>query len=192
MSSTFQIHRKIRDALILNLRRVFQGDSKYPYVETISGEYDYDTTKIVISDAIPQDHVFFPALVVDNLSGSEQRYLGPDDLGETKDSNFHVTSDSIFSSLNMTATVTLYCYDTIARDEIIDRIYDHIKLITDDLADNGIEVKRQGLPASGRQFINDRWLLTSTISFELYSEWVDQLPIGDLVAKIPINLTLEG
>lgn len=191
MSSTYQIHRKIRDAVILNLRRIFTGHSKYPYIELVSGEYDFDNTKIVISDAIPQDHTFFPALIVDSLSGTEQRYLGPDDIGEIKDTNFEVTADPIFSSLQMTLTINLYSYDTIARDEIIDLIYDHLKLITDDLADNGIEVKKVALPNSGRQYLNDRWLMTSSITLDVYSEWVDTLPIGDLVAKIPIDIVLE-
>jgi hypothetical protein len=187
--------RKTRDAVILNLRRIFSpasGELKYPYVETMAGEYDFDNTKIVISDAIPQEHAFFPAIIVDTVTGTEDRYLGPDDLDELKNNDFEVTDDRLFSSLNLTVNIRLYTIDdTIARDEIIDRIYDHFKLITDDLADAGIEIKRTTFLPDTRTYINDRYAITTGISMDVYTEWEDKLDVTDLVEKIPINIDID-
>jgi hypothetical protein len=192
MSNIFQINRRTRDAFILNLRRIFANDPKYPYIETQTGEYDFDRTKIVISDAIPQEHAFFPCLIVDTVSGSEDRYLGPDDLSETKDNSHQTVSDKLFASINLTVNIRLYTIDdTIARDEIIDRIYDHFKITTDDLADNSIEIKRTTFIPDTRSFQNDRWLVTTGLSLEVYTEWVDELGVTDRVAKIPIDVQLN-
>jgi hypothetical protein len=193
VSNTFQICRKTRDALILNLRRIFSTDPKYTYVETLSGEYNWDETKIIISDIIPQEHAFFPAIVVDTVSGPETRYLGPDDLRETRDPITHeVSEEKIFSSLDLTVNINVYTInDTIARDEIVDRIYDHLKLITDDLADNGIEIKRVTFSPETRAFVDNRWYITARLILEVYKEWEDSPDIGDLVASIPIVITLN-
>jgi len=193
MSNTFQILRKTRDAVILNLRRIFQGDVKYTYVELSSGEYDWDNTKIIISDIIPQEHAFFPAIVVDTVSGPETRYLGPETLRETRDPTTHeVIEDKLFSSLDLTVNINVYTInDTIARDEIVDRIYDHLKLITDDLADNAIEIKRVTFSPETRAFVDDRWYITARMVLEVYTEWVSDIDIGNLVESIPITVTLN-
>lgn len=192
MSTTFQINRKVRDAVIVNLRRIFTADPIYPYVELGSGEYDFDKTKIIISDAIPDEHAFFPAIIVDTVSGTETRYLGPDDLAETKDSNFQVTEDRLFASIDLTVNINVYTIDdTIARDEIVDRIYDQFKLVRDDLAEAGIEIKRVNFSPERRVYQDNRWYITAQFSLEVYTEWVDDLGVKDLVEKIPITLTLS-
>jgi len=73
-----QIITKIRDQVINNIRRLLSTDPKYTYVELPSGEYDFTNTKVIISDIFPQDHAFYPAIVVENISGAETRYLGPE------------------------------------------------------------------------------------------------------------------
>jgi hypothetical protein len=73
-----QIVTKIRDKIIQNIRRVLSTDPKYTYVELPNGEYDFQNTKIIVSDIFPQDHAFYPAIVVENVSGTETRYLGPE------------------------------------------------------------------------------------------------------------------
>jgi hypothetical protein len=195
VSNTYQILRSTRDAVILNLRRIFSGDPtyKYRYVELSSGEYDWDSTRLIISDIIPQEHAFFPAIVVDTVSGPETRYLGPDDLRETRDPITHeVIEEKLFSSLDLTVNINVYTInDTIARDEIVDRIYDHLKLITDDLADNGIEIKRVSFSPETRAFVDDRWYITARIVLEIYKEWSDDIAIGDLVGSIPITISLN-
>lgn len=191
MSNLFQVNRKIRDAFILNIRRAFTGDAKYPYVETLSGEYDFDNTKVVISDITPQESAFFPAIVIETLSGAENRYLGPDDLLEHKNNSFEAIDDQKFSSIVSTLTISIYTInDSIARDEIVDRIYDRLKTITDDIADNGIEIIRATFPAHAQNFQNDRWYYTARLTFTIYSEWKDDMGPGTLVASIPITLSL--
>ncbi|HLX52954.1 MAG TPA: hypothetical protein VKR58_03385, partial [Aquella sp.] len=81
--------------------------------------------------------------------------------------------------------------DTIARDQLMDRIYDHFKLTTDDLAANAIEIKRTTFNTDTRTFLNDRWYLTARLSIEVYTEWTDDLGPGSLVTKIPITITLD-
>lgn len=191
MSNTYQINRKVRDAVIFNLRTLFLGHPKYPYVETITGEYDFDHTKIVISDAIPNEHAFFPAVIVDTVQGREQRYLGADSLDMPKDNTNTVTGDRKFASIPLTVNINLFTIDdTIARDEIIDIIYDHFKLITDQLAAAGIEIVNTSFNPDRRTFNGDRYYITASISMQVYTEWVDDLGPGTTLAKIPITLTL--
>jgi hypothetical protein len=191
MSLTYQIQRKIRDSLIKNLRRIFNGNLKYPYIELLSGEYDWENTKVVISDILPQEHAFFPAIVVDTVASVETRYLGPEDLYEVKNSNHEVIEDRFFSSIDSIATINIYTIDdTISRDEIMDTIYDHFKLITDDLAANGIEIKKTTFNVDRRSFVDNRWYYTASITLDLYSEWEDIPAVGDLVESIPITITL--
>jgi hypothetical protein len=73
-----QIVTKIRDQFINNIRRILSTDPKYTYVELPNGEYDFTNTKVIVSDIFPQDHAFYPAIVVENISGAETRYLGPE------------------------------------------------------------------------------------------------------------------
>ena len=73
-----QIITKIRDQVINNLRRLLSTDTKYTYVELPNGEYDFANTKVIISDIFPQDHIWYPAIIVENISGAEERYLGPE------------------------------------------------------------------------------------------------------------------
>src|SRR5229473_7727722 len=73
-----QIVTKIRDQVINNIRRLLSMDPKYTYVELPDGEYDFANTKVIVSDIFPQDHVWYPAIIVENISGDETRYLGPE------------------------------------------------------------------------------------------------------------------
>lgn len=191
MSSSFQIVKKIRDGVVLNLRRIFTGDPLFPYVETIGGDYDFAQTKIVISVNIPNENAFFPALIVDAVTADEIRYLGADDLDETKD-NFNVTTaDRKFSSLLADVTINVYVVeDPLARDRLVDRIYDHLKLITNDLADLGIEVIKTSIGADRQSFQEDRWFIITPITLKVYTEWVDDVGVAETVSSIPITIDL--
>ncbi len=191
MSNLYQINKKVRDAVILNLRTLFLAHSKYPYVETITGEYDFDATKIIISDAIPNEHAFYPAIIVDTVVGREQRYLGADSLDQPKDMAGLVTADRKFASIPLTVNINIHTIDdTIARDEIVDVIYDHFKLTTPELAAAGIEIVGTSFNPDRRTFNGDRYYITTSISMQIYTEWVDDLGQGDLVGTIPITLSL--
>jgi len=188
---SYQINRKIRDAFILNLRSIFAVDPKYTYVETPGGEYDYQATKIIISDAIPTESAFFPALLVSAIPAQESRYLGPETLGETKDGNNVTTGDEKFSSIVSNVSLTLHTIDdTIARDEIIDTIYQQFKLLTTELANDGIEIIESSFSPDRRQFVKDRWYITATVNMRVYTEWKTDLGPGTTLAKIPIDLQL--
>ena len=195
MSTTFQINKKVRDAFILNLRRIFTGDPVYPYKELPNGNYDFDPntgTKIIISDAIPTEPAFYPAIVVDTVFGTETRYLGPEDLFETKDVDNVTIEDKKFASLDLTVNLSVFTAgDTIARDEILDRIYDQFKLITEDLAESGIEIKDTTFNQETRLFQNNRWYVTARLTINVYTEWEDELGVGDTIASIPIDMTLD-
>lgn len=197
-TNPFQIERKIRDSFILNLRRIFSSINnpvgwKYPYIENAQGVWDFDASKIFIGDAIPQDYAALPMLVVDTYSGNETRYLGPEDLGYTKNSFGVVTEDKRFASIVSTVTINIYTIDdTVARDEIIDTIYDHFKDITTDLATKGIEIIRSTMPTEARVYQDNRWYITNRIVTDVYSEWVDTpTPITN-VSAINVTVPLTG
>lgn len=186
----YQINRKIRDAFILNLRTIFSVDPKYTYVETPSGEYDFDHTKIVISDAIPTESAFFPALLVNSVPAQEMRYLGPEALYETEE-NSVITGDEKFSSIISNVSLTLHTIDdTIARDEIMDTVYQQFKFLTAELAVDGIEIIDTSFAPDRRQFLKDRWYITATINIRIYTEWKTDLGPGTILTKIPIDLQL--
>jgi hypothetical protein len=191
MSNQFQLSKKVREAVILNLRRIFTGDPDYNYAETIDGEYDFDNTRIVIAAVLSQEPVFFPAITVETVPGQEQRYLGPDSHRTRLDNNKVQISDEMFTSFDMNVTIAVHTIDDLkTKDQIVDRIYDHLKTINDDLADRGIEVKRTTLSQDKRSFNGDRWFITGGLTLEIYTEWHDDTGPGTTLAKIPISLSL--
>ena len=191
LSNTFQLSKKVREAVILNLRRMFTGDSTYPYVETIDGEFDYDNTKIIIAANLSQEPVFFPAITVETVPGEEQRYLGPDSYRTSYDTDGVQTSDEMFTSFNMTVNISVHTIDDLkTKDQILDRIYDHMKTINDDLADNGVEVKRTSFLQDKRSFNGDRWFITGGLILEIYTEWHESLSIDSAVSGVNLTLSL--
>ena len=157
------------------------------------GLWNFDTSKIFIGDAIPQDYAALPMLVVDTASASETRYLGPEDLSWTKNSFNVVTEDKIFSSLVVTVNINLYTIDdTIARDEIIDLIYNNISEIRDDLAAHGIEMIRRTLPTESRVLQDGRYYITNRFTLEVYCEWSDVDTDPSTVSAIDITIPLSG
>lgn len=165
---------RVRNSLILAIRQAFVGHPRYPYVELPSGEFDYDNSKIFISDVTPIDYVAYPFVVVDTLPAEEQRYLGPDILADIINPSIGgltLTSTVNFTSIPLTANVKIYTRDTITRDNLISAVYDTLKINKNILATNGVEVlSTQWLPES-REFILDRWWYVSTVSMMLYAEW---------------------
>ncbi len=198
MSTSFQINKKVRNAIVHNLRRIFSVDTIYPYIEatvpydpSANAEYDPDTSKIDITGSIPDSHARFPHISVDVISGPEIRYIGPEDLRETKDSNGNVISDEKFASFRLTVNINVYKIDdTLAVDEILDRIHDQFKTVTDDLADSGIEIVNHVFNGINSQYIRDRWFLTGRLTLNVYTEWLEDLGVGDLVGSIPIDLQI--
>lgn len=115
------------------------------------GLFDFDNSEVFISDAVPQDYQDWPCIVVNTASASETRYLGPEDSFATKNSANVVTQDEIFSSLVVTVDIKVYTIDdTLARDKIIDLIYNNMSEIRHQLATNGIEMIDRTLPTETR------------------------------------------
>jgi hypothetical protein len=193
MSNSYQVTKKVKNALVYNLRRIFTNNTsfpKYKYIET-SGQYDPDLSTIDITGDIPDSHSRFPHIAVDVISGPEKRYIGPDALRETKSGNV-VDSDQIFASFDLTANINIYTIDdTLTRDELMDAIHDQFKLITDDLADNAIEIVNTTFNGDTRAYVRDRWYITGRLTLKLYTEWKDDLGVGDTIASIPIDLQIN-
>jgi hypothetical protein len=156
---------------------------------TQGGLWDFDNSEIFIGDAIPQDYQDWPMVIVDTASASETRYLGPEDLSQSKNSFGVVTSDKIFSSLIVNVNINLYTIDdTIARDEIIDLIYNNISTIRDDLAIHGIEMIDRTLPTESRVFQDQRQYITNRFTLRVYCEWTeDNVPIVNISG---VNITV--
>jgi hypothetical protein len=157
------------------------------------GLWDFDHSKIFIGDAIPQQYAALPMLCVDTCVAREDRYLGPEDLSQAKNSFNVVTADKIFTSLVATVNINLYTIDdTIARDEVLDVIYNNISTIRDQLAVDGIEMIRRTFPTESRVMQDNRWYITNHFTLELYLEWTDDLLPISTVSGIGINVPLTG
>jgi hypothetical protein len=159
---------------------------------TQGGLFDFDNSKIFISDAIPQNYQDWPCLIVDTASASETRYLGPEDLSQAKNSFGVVTSDKIFSSLVVNVNISLYIIDdTLARDEIIDLIYNNLSEIRTQLAVDGIEMIDRTLPTETRVFQDQRQYITNRFVLRVYCEWSDDLDIIN-ISGLNTTLSLSG
>jgi hypothetical protein len=100
-----QIVTKIRDQIINNIRRLLSTDSKYTYVELPDGEYDFSQTKVIVSDIFPQDSAFYPAIIVENISGTETRYLGPESDQIIKSLPPSAQDNTTSTTFNVTAVI---------------------------------------------------------------------------------------
>lgn len=105
-----QIVTKIRDQFINNLRRILSTDPKYTYVELPNGDYDFSQTKVIVSDIFPQDHIFYPAIIIENISGAEDRYLGPESeqiIKSLPPSSQDTTTSTTFNITKIIGTIQL-------------------------------------------------------------------------------------
>lgn len=158
---------------------------------TQGGLFDFDNSEIFISDAIPQDYQDWPCLIVDTANADEMRYLGPEDSFETKNAFNVVTQSEIFSSLVVTVNIKLYVIDdTLARDNILDLIYNNISEIRDVLAINGIEMIDRTMPTETRVFQDQRQYITNSFILRVYCEWSDDLDITNVTSlsvSVPVT-----
>jgi hypothetical protein len=152
------------------------------------GLFDFDNSEIFISDAVPQDYQDWPCIVVDTASASETRYLGPEDSFQAKNSANVVIQDQIFSSLVVVVNIKVYTIDdTLARDKIIDLIYNNISEIRHQLAVNGIEMIDRTLPTETRLVQNQRVYIENHFILRVYCEWSDNLAITN-VSSISVDV----
>ena len=161
---------------------------------TQGGLFDFDNSEIFISDAIPQNYQDWPCLIVDTASASETRYLGPEDAFELKNSSNVVTTSEIFSSLVVNVNIKLYVIDdTLARDKILDLIYNNISEIRTVLAQNGIEMIDRSMPTETRTFQDQRQYITNSFILRVYCEWSDNQEITNITSigiSVPVQTAL--
>lgn len=127
---------------------------------------DESKTRISIVDATPHTTALFPAIVVNTVSGREERYLGPDFLEENEDGQ-----EVRFVGITATVAIRTYVRETADRDELIDLIFEKIKVRGDKLAELGIAIHRITIPSDTREFVQDRWWYIGSFSIDLYTEW---------------------
>lgn len=148
---------------------------------TQGGLWDHDNSDIFIGDAVPQDYQDWPMIIVDTASATETRYLGPEDSFTQKNQSNVVVKDEIFSSLIVNVNIKVYTIDdTIARDQIIDLIYNNISELRSRLAVLGMEMIDRTLPTETRLVQNQRVYIENHFILRLYCEWSDALPITNI------------
>lgn len=159
---------------------------------TQGGLFDFTNSKIFIADAIPQDYQDWPMIVVDTASARETRYLGPEDLAYTKNYFNVVNTDEIFSSLEVVINIKVYTIDdTLARDNIIDLIYNNLSTIRHQLAINGLEMIDRTMPTETRVFQDQRQYITNHFVLRVYCEWTDSLTPITNVSGISLTIPVH-
>jgi hypothetical protein len=167
------IVKRVRDAIVLNLRRIFASDPIYTYSENPDGTLNVDCSKIGINDATPATSLVYPSIICSTASGEETRFLQEDFFSSTEDAEGNIT-EIRGAPIVFQVTILVTSLDTITRDEVLDKIYRNFKIITDDLADNGIGIIKTSLETDRREFVQDRWLYTSGVRMSLYGEWIEE------------------
>lgn len=164
--------KRVRDAVVLNIRDMFRTDVSYPYIDNNDGSLNFDQTKISINDVTPLDHLFYPSIIVSTVAGEESRFIQEDYLSSTVNADGSIT-ELRGAPINFSVLIQSQALDTVVRDELLDKIYDHFKMITDDLAANGVAIIKTFLESDKREFVQDRWIYTSGVRMSLYAEWLD-------------------
>jgi hypothetical protein len=155
------------------------------------GLWDHDNSQVFIGDAVPQDYQDWPAIIVDTASATETRYLGPEDSFQSKNFANVVTVDEIFSSLVVNVSIKVYTIDdTLARDNIIDLIYNNLSEIRTQLAIHGIEMIDRTMPTETRLVQNQRVYIENHFILRVYCEWSDNLPITN-ISSISITVPVD-
>jgi hypothetical protein len=156
------------------------------------GLWDHDNSDIFIGDAVPQDYQDWPMIIVNTASAGETRYLGPEDSYQAKNFNNVVTVDEIFSSLVVTVDIKVYTIDdTLARDKIVDLIYNNLSEIRTQLAVMGMEMIDRTMPPETRLVQNQRVYLENHFILRLYCEWSDNLPITN-VSSVSVAVPVDS
>ena len=179
MSDNYQICRKVRDSFILNLRDAFSKDKKYTYDE------NPNDTKIMIQDVTPMQAIKIPSIIISSLSVDESRFLQDDFLEETD------TGYTRCAGLNSRTSIEILTLDTIKKDEITDRVYQLLKDFKDVLANNGIAIWKTDILPDRKEFIQDRWFYKSGLTITAYSEWSENILVGNVSAvSISMSVTI--
>jgi len=164
----YQIHKKIRDYVVIDLREGFKLHPKYTYVEDSDGLPDFLKTKVLITDATPNEEYKVPVIYLDTVSGPESRMLDFDLLESYPDLSY---TNSTY--LPVTVNIRIRSLDTIVRDELLDAVYQMLKNHIYELSDNGIGVNQMDFIPESREFIEDRWYYDNGIALKTVSEWVE-------------------
>lgn len=187
MQDVYQIKKRVRDAIITNLKNFFKTHEKYRYVETEEGIVDLERTKIMISDVTPNEVLKIPVIYVDVMSGTETRLIDHDLLYEEFTEEGLRVERSTY--LSLTCTILVYAYDTIVRDELADLVYQSIKRYLKDLNKNGVVVRKVDMEAERRVMIQDRWYYTSGLRLDLGAEWIeDEEIVAENIERVGVEV----
>lgn len=188
------IARRVRDAIVVNLRNQFALDPVYPYIENADGTLNINTiapyTQIAINDATPIDFLIYPCITVENLSGVEHRFLQQDYFEQFKDASGNI-HERRGAPMTMEVTIKATALDTVVRDQVLDRLYERFKILTDYLSASGVGIVKTDLLSDGREYPYDRWVYTAGIKMTLYVEWTEVNPIGATLEKITGKISTE-
>ncbi len=134
---------------------------------------NFDCSGIAINDVTPEEYYSLPSINVMTANGEEHRFLQEDYFEAFEDGNGEI-SDRRGAPLDINVTIEATAIDIITRDELVDRLYEYFKIITNDLADNGVGILRTSINTDRKEFKNDRWFYTSGVTMHLYAEWLDE------------------
>ena len=134
---------------------------------------DFDCSGIAINDVTPEEYYSLPSINVMTANGEEHRFIQEDYFEAFEDSNGEI-SDRRGAPLDINVVVEATAIDIITRDELVDRLYEYFKIITDDLANSGVGILKTSINTDRREFKNDRWFYTSGVTMHLYAEWLDE------------------
>lgn len=173
------IVQRVRDAVIAAYRTAFSYDPLFTYVTTTTGTgtnavttVNYDLTKISIADNNPVLYYFVPEINVITVSGEEHRFIQEDLFGSYTDANGN-QSQLRGAPISMTVTVNATTLDGVTRDQLVDRMYETLKIVDTNLSAQGVAIWKTSINPDTRTFVNDRWYYTSGVTLHLYVEWID-------------------
>ena len=162
----------IRDTFVIAMRSTFSTDPDYSYAQLSTGQTDFDNSAIEIIDTVPSETTKFPVIVVNSIIGRGTSISFSDDfLYETRDENGKVNAEVFGNQFPATIDIEVWAYDSISRDELIDREYLYLKSVKNIFADAGIEIRNVSMITHREEELGTRTCFVSGLSIDTYSEW---------------------
>lgn len=195
----YTLDEQIKNSIIDVLREVYSKNPDYRYIPSPSGSPDLDRTSLVITDVYTYDAKYLPCLLVSMAGGHDFPIGFNQGLGEI----IHMDSNDQGGYANRplyhrwvgawesTVNILVAAEDTLSREELISytsHILMHIRRMS--LLDEGVFIKKVSFSGESEEpFANDL-IYVQNISAEIFSEWVAQIPVGDSVENLKINLNV--
>ena len=185
--SNYLVAKKIRDAVVLQLREAFKTNSTFQYVELSNGELDYENSHIDIADVTPNDDIKIPAIIISSSSIDENFRFFNDGLLEVIEVAGVEQEEIYGTGLQTSLSISILTESTIERDQLLDLVYEYLKTATDILAEKGIAIYEIKFGRESRTTIGARELYTSSVDIDVYSEWIKGEDITDTVSGVEVK-----